>query len=113
MRNNKIPLEERLKRAGKNSGDFQSAFKMSVDSYFYGWDEIMGGSYFESIYEHRICSLVNVSNLEIQLSSLIACSEEIDAVERLELLYRILIEPFAKLEMRQRKSKNKENDKGE
>ena len=112
---NLIPLEERLQKAGRDSPGYSAIFPLPLDSYFYGWDELLGGSRFMEMYSQEIRRYVPPFDVGEKCTILeaLAFSAELPPVERLELLAKILVEPFAAWEEKNQEKKNERRNRHE
>ena len=92
---NPMPLAERLKKAGRDGTGSSAVFRLPLDAYLCGWDELLGGSRFMEKYRQEAGKYASFICGECTLSEAVAFSGELPPVERLELLDGILIEPAA------------------
>lgn len=98
----KLPLAERLQRAGTASPNFLAAFELFATDFRDGLAELtmdpqLAISYNTIIapYSHRA---KGGKNMELLLSEVVAViMAELPPAKRGEVLYRLLIEPFARL----------------
>lgn len=95
---NKISLEQRLQRAESCQSNFLAAFELPIDSYFYGWDEIIGYSCFSRVFEQEIRPYVPLCEERYFLCEAVHFAGSLLILEHLQMLYHILIEPFGKWE---------------
>ena len=98
----KLPLAERLQRAGTASPNFLAAFELFATDFRDGLAELTMDPRFTAAYNttsapysHRPKS---GENMELLLSEVVAViTAELPPAKRGEVLYRLLIEPFARL----------------
>lgn len=95
----KIPLKERLQTAGTNRPDFLAAFEIFANDFFLEIAKMTGNTYFESVYYSFVADY-NDENGGYVLSEIVHRANELPTAEKLDLLYTILIEPFAALNYR-------------
>lgn len=109
---NQISLAERLQRAGRDSAAASAVFRLPLDAYFYGWDELLGGSRFMEKYRQEKEKYASLIYGECTLSEAVGFSDELPPVERLELLASILIEPVAAWSVADSSGKTIKEEKG-
>lgn len=103
---NQIPLEERLQKAGWDSSRSSAIFLLPLETYLYEWDKLLGDSRFSEVYGQKIQGYASLFGRGCSLSEVVAFSDELPPIERLELLAGILVEPFAAWSEKNREEKN-------
>ena len=109
---NKIPLEERLQKAGRDSPGYSAIFPLPLEAYLYGWDGLLGGSRFAEMYKQEIQRYFSLFGEICTLSEAVALLPPFEGIEQLELLAGILVEPFAAWSEKNREKKNQEEKNG-
>ncbi len=108
---NRIPLEERLQRAGWDDSGSSAIFFVPLDVYCCEWDKLLGGSHFTEMYGQELQGYASLFDGECSLSEAVAFSDELPPMERLELLTAILVELFAAWSVKNREEKNRKENK--
>lgn len=91
----RIPLNLRLQMAGTNIPNFLAVFEVFVDDYFEGLTQISENSYFTKVY-HNQSSKINCSqDVAILLTEMPHVTDSFPRKEGIEMMYEILVEPFA------------------
>lgn len=107
---NQIPLEERLQKAGWDDSGSHAIFFVPLDAYCCEWDKLLGGFRFTEMYGQEIQGYASLFGGGCSLSEAVAFSDELPAMERLELLTAILVEPFAAWSVKNREEKNRKEN---
>lgn len=107
---NQMPLEERLQKAGQDNSASSAIFLLPLATYLYEWDKLLGGSRFAEMYGQEIQEYASLFGGECSLSEAVAFSDELPPIERLELLARILVEPFAVWSEKSREEKDRKEN---
>lgn len=110
---NKIPLEERLRKAGRDSSGCSAVFPLQLETYFYSWDRLLGGSRFAEMYRQEILSYFSFFGEACNVSEAVALLPPFEEIEQLELLAGILVEPFAAWSEKNREEENERRDRHE
>lgn len=100
----KMPLERRLQSAGTVIPNFLCAFELFVDDYFDGISQMTNNSYFAEIYSGEV-QQYNCYETDKVLAEIVFMAESLSPCERARLLYRLLIEPFALMEIERNERK--------
>ena len=100
----KIPLERRLQSAGMVTPNFLCAFELFVDDYFDGISQITNNPYFAEVYSNEV-QQYNCQETDKVLAEIVFMAESLSLCERERLLYRLLIEPFALMEIERKERK--------
>lgn len=94
---NRIPLTERLEQAGVSGPIFLNAFELFPDDYFNAFAELTGAPYLGDVYQTEIQPFHDQQDHFCVLSEIVFFAGDLPQNERQNILYRILIEPFAGL----------------
>lgn len=95
----KIPLKERLRAIGTNKPNFLAAFELFINDFFLEIAKITRSKYFESVY-YSFVAEYNDQNGGCVLTEIVHRADELPSEEKLDLLYTVLVEPFAALKDR-------------
>lgn len=95
----KIPLKERFQTAKTNKPNFLATFELFVNDFFLEIAKITGNTYFESVY-YSFVAEYNDQNGGCVLTEIVHRADELPSEEKLDLLYTVLVEPFAALNYR-------------
>lgn len=97
----KIPLSERLQSAGTVAPNFLSAFELFISDYYTTMGEMTQDPRFSATYQTAIAPYSRRNKggelTELLLSEVVDVVSELPPPERAEVLYKLLIEPFARL----------------
>lgn len=93
----KISLDERLRRAPANIHNSLSVFEMFCDDFFNGMTQLSGDGYYMETYVNYIEKHIGEGNREPILCEMVPICDALPIVEKREMLFRILMEPFARL----------------
>ncbi len=88
----KIPLEERIKKAESQEPLFLKVFEIFMDDYFIAFSCISQEQYFADYYVESIMPIENGKNH--LMSQFMVALEEQPEEEQMNVLYHILIKPF-------------------
>jgi len=100
----KMPLERRLQSAGTVIPNFLCAFELFVDDYFDGIIKMTNNPYFAEVYSDEV-QQYNCQETDKVLAEVVYMAESLSPCERERLLYRLLIEPFALMEIERNERK--------
>lgn len=111
----KISLKERIKRAERAHPTHLFVFGIYVDDYFDGLSRIEGTPYFQNVYIHKIEKHNNPERTKTLMDMVVEKDEKFifedltreEKEELDELRYKLLIEPFARMEDRKRREMHK------
>jgi len=97
----KIPLSERLQSAGTTAPNFLAAFELFISDFYTTLEEMTLDPRFSTTYQAAISPYSYRTKdgkvMELLLSEVVGVVSELPPPERGEVLYKLLIEPFARL----------------
>jgi len=105
----KIPLKERLQKAGCNVPNFLCVFEIFIEDYFKGMTQISGNPYFDMIYQSKIGKNNHNDEVAIFFAEMPQVARSMKEEEASELIYLILIEPFALIEKNKKEGRTYES----
>ena len=96
----KIPLADRLRRATAQQGQlpFFHIFRLYTDTYFYNLDILFGGTSYADTLEVLCGSCLQQYKEMPLLPQFVADSRKLPAADQAQVLYQVLIRPFADLQ---------------
>ena len=102
--NPKIPLDERLKRLGSKTAIPYALFELYIDDFFAEASRMCEGYKPDlwSLYESEVKQFNYRDNLDCVLAEIVHIADELSRDDQINLLYRVLVEPFAALENREK-----------
>lgn len=102
---NKKPLEQRLKEASPNKPDFLDIFEVYAEDYFDALARLDGTPHFREAYQE--CIISHEGDSPKRLAELVHSAGSLPPEEGARLLDDLLVEPFARLEQREKEQKLK------
>lgn len=90
----RIPLKQRLQSAGKASSNFLAVFELFAEDYLWGLDRRTRGSYWEKV-STLLEEYGDISLTSQVMAEVLHLIMELPAEVYTELLYLMLIEPYA------------------
>ncbi len=96
----RIPLEQRLLQHKSGEAKFLAAFELFVDDFFEAVGKMSGDLTVMETYEDAVSGYNYRNGMDLVLSQMVVVADGLPKEDCGELLYRILIEPFAILEQR-------------
>ena len=96
----RIPLADRLRRAAAESGEppYLHLYRLYVGSYFCGLDDLHGGSTYADTLDVALAPYLEKYETMPLLTTFVADSAELPAADQAQMLYQVLIRPFADLQ---------------
>ena len=105
MRRRKIePLKKKLRRAG---GKYPAAFTLFTNDFFDSLLEMSGNSRVIQDYWNYINPVISKLEREVRLDEFVSIINDMEVEEKRELMYQILVRPFAAL-----KEENEKEEEG-
>lgn len=89
----RMPLEERLRRAGPGILSFPAVFEVFFDDYFSTLSQMCGSPYYETLYTTCLSRFTPPRGF-CMLPEAVAGAAEEEGEKHSDLLFRILAEPF-------------------
>lgn len=106
----KLPLTERLQRAGTAAPNWLAAFELFISDFYTALEEITLDPRFRTVYDTILGPYRHRNkdgrSMELLLSEVVAVVSELPQAKRAEVLYKLLIEPFARLYDVERRENN-------
>ena len=97
----KLPLVERLQSVGTTAPNFLAAFELFATDFRDGLEELTLNSRFATTYNTTIAlysyRTKGGKNVELLLSEVVSVVMDLPPAERGKVLYKLLVEPFARL----------------
>lgn len=96
----KLPLAERLRRAAGRVGEapYLHIYRLYTDSFFYNMDIVLGGHAYADALEAVLSPYIQQYDEMPLLTRFVADSRKLPAADQAQLLYQVLIRPFAQLQ---------------
>lgn len=96
----KLPLAERLRRAAGRVGEapFLHIYRLYMDTYFYNLDILFGGSAYADTLEAVLSPYIQQYDEMPLLTRFVADSRKLPASDQTQVLYQVLIRPFAEIQ---------------
>lgn len=102
---NRKPLEQRLKEAGSKKPDFLGIFHTYAEDYFDALARLDGTPYFKIDYKENI--MRHEGDDPKCLAELVHFAGSLPEEDKKQLLDDLLVEPFARLEQKEKEEKRK------
>ena len=99
----KLPLADRLRRASSGQAEprFLHVYRLYLEAYFSGLSQLAGdGSLFTSAFQKILEPYAAECEDAPLLVAFVAESKDLPLTERTELLYQVLVWPFAEIQRR-------------
>lgn len=97
----KVPLSDRLQSAGTAAPNWLAAFELFISDFYECLEDMTLDPHLGTIYEAIINPYSHRTkgrnNMELLLSEVVAVVSDLPRPKRAEVLYNLLIEPFARL----------------
>lgn len=94
----KLPLAERLRNARQGEEQYLHIYRLYVDTYCYNLDIIAGGHCNMDTLDVVLAPYLNRYEAMPLLTRVIADSRDLTAIDQTQLLFQLLIRPFAALQ---------------
>lgn len=94
----KLPLADRLRQARQGKESYLHIYRLYTDAYFYNLDVLFGGSTYADTLEAVLSPYLQEYGDMPLLTRFVADSRELPAADQIQLLYQVLIHPFAELQ---------------
>lgn len=103
----KLPLTERLQSAGTAAPNFLAAFELFISDYYKCLAGMTLDPRFSAVYDTVVSPYSHRpkggESMELLLSEVVAVVMDLPRTKRAEVLYKLLIEPFARLDDMERR----------
>lgn len=96
----KLPLAERLRRAAGREGEtpWLHVYRLYVDSFFYNLDNLTGGHAYADTLDVVLAPWLEEYEDMPLLTRFVADSRKLLAADQVQLLYQVLVRPFAEIQ---------------
>lgn len=98
-------LDQKLKEAGKYVPYYLPVFTAYIDDYFLGLSQICENGYWKEIYRNEIYQYGEEKGSLPRLYEMAPIADSLAPAEKRNLLYRILVEPYALLQIKEEERK--------
>ena len=106
----KLPLTDRLHSAGTATPNWLAAFELFISDFYTALEEITLDPRFGTVYNTIIGAYSHRDkdgrSMELLLSEVVAVVSDLPQAKRCDVLYKLLIEPFARLYDCERRENN-------